>query len=383
MNKFHNTPHKRQQLHDDSPAPPSLKEVARKYLLEDLAGTSIPGSRITNILKQVESGTPLSHFTLEYLHKNGFLALFQYAKNEISYPVFLTIAESEQKKRIAMAEVKAKKEETERQLERKNFLARVQREQERAAAKKRAYENDPRTIAKREQNDLRSRYELSFYIEKEHFPRLMNILRRVDRGIRLTEDDIVWLTTKDDDYEYYTTELRERYHENEAEFYAGELKKSKDPWNAVNASSHYRKCEKARTADSMLNGIVVSRLKNIKLKSALCTTHGGVKRDLGNHNEAITLGELAHQLTPKDFRPCTLLGAVNMEIGNHSLGESWYEKAIERGASEKSVDSDLRSIFRRAEPAKREELRAYLLKKDPHRYGWAKKKHSKKSRSNR
>ena len=202
----------------------------------------------------------------------------------------------------------------------------------------------------------------------------MDILRRVDRGTRLNEDDIVWLTTKDFEYGYYTPELRERYHENEAEFYAGEFRKSKDPWFAVNASSHYRKCGWARIADSMLNTITVSRLKNNKLKSALCTTHGGVKRDLGKHDEALALGEQAHQLTPKDFRPCTLLGAVNMEIGNHILGESWYEKAIERGASEKSVDADLRSIFMRAEPAKREELRAYLLGKDPYRYSWARMK---------
>jgi Flp pilus assembly protein TadD len=199
----------------------------------------------------------------------------------------------------------------------------------------------------------------------------------------LTEDDIVWLTTKDYEYGYYTAELRERYHENEADFYAGEFKKHKDPWFAVNASSHYRKCDKAKTADTMLNAITVSKLKNIKLKSALCTTHGGVKRDLGKSDEALALGEQAHQLTPKDFRPCTLLGAVNMEIGNHTLGESWYEKAIERGASEKSVDDDLRSIFMRAEHGKREELRAYLLRKDPYRYSWAKQNHRKGNVSNR
>ncbi len=157
MNKFHNTKGQRQQLHDDLPASPSLIEVARKYHLEDLPGASIPGSRITNVLKQLEAGTQLSNFTLEYLRKNSFIALFQYAKNEISFANFLTIAEPEQKQRRAVAEVKAKTEETARQLERKNFLARVQREQERAAAKKRAYENDPRTIAKREQNEFRSR----------------------------------------------------------------------------------------------------------------------------------------------------------------------------------------------------------------------------------
>jgi len=38
------------------------------------------------------------------------------------------------------------------------------------------------------------------------------------------------------------------------------------------------------------------------------------------------LGKEAHLLTPRDFRPCTLLGAVNVEIGNYDLGQSWYKK---------------------------------------------------------
>lgn len=356
------------------PTTPPLIEVARKYFVDDLSGASIPGSRINNILKQVESGLPLSNFTLQYLQKNGFLALLSYVKNAISFTDFQKAAESEQAKRRELNEARALKEEIEEKQKREAFLAKVKQEQEYAAAKRRAYENDPKTIAKRKQNELRARYDLSFYIESEHFPKLMNILRNVDKGLRLSEKDIAWLTTKDYEYGYYTEELRERYHENEAEFYADEFKKRKDPWLAVNASSHYRKCKRTKEADSMLRKINASRIKSKKLKSALCTTHGGVKRDLLMYDIAITLGEQAHQLTPKDFRPCTLLGAVNMEMGNHSLGEAWYEKAIERGASEKSVDDDLRSIFMRAVSAKQEELRIYLLNKDPHRYSWAKKR---------
>ena len=95
MNKFHTSHKQHQQLHDSSPTSLSLIEIASKYYLEDLPGASIPGSRITNILKQVESETPLSNLTLEYLRKNGFLALLQFAKNEISFTDFLKIAEPE------------------------------------------------------------------------------------------------------------------------------------------------------------------------------------------------------------------------------------------------------------------------------------------------
>lgn len=124
----------------------------------------------------------------------------------------------------------------------------------------------------------------------------------------------------------------------------------------------------------MLSTIDVSALKNRQLKSALCTTPGGVKRDLKRWDEALSLGEQAHLLTPQDFRPFTLMGAVNMEIGNFVLEQSWYKEAVERGVSEKSVDDELRSIFMRAEKSKREALRDHLLKMDTERYSWAKKK---------
>ena len=351
---------------------PTLMDVAVKYRVEDLRGAAIPGSRMTKILEQLESGQSLTNFTLEYLRKNGFIALYRYAQKDISFADYLKTAEPEKAERCSAAEIKARKEEAEQQRKRRELLARAKEEQERAAAKKRAFDNDPKNIARAKQFELRERYDLSYFIEKDCFPKIMNILRRVDKGIRLSEKEIVWLTT--DGREYYTPELREGYHWNEAEFYAGEFKKRKDPWSAVNASSHYRKCGRAKIADSMLNKIDVTKIKNPKLKSAIFTTHGGVKRDLRRFEDALNLGEQAHQLTPNDFRPCTLLGAVNIEIGNFDLGHSWYDKAVERGASEKSVDDDLRNIFMRAEKCKQEELRDHLLRIDPVRYSWVEKK---------
>ena len=67
-----------------------------------------------------------------------------------------------------------------------------------------------------------------------------------------------------------------------------------------------------------------------------------------------------------------LLGEIHMETGNYSLGQDWYAKAVERGASTDSVDQDLGNIFFRADPAKQLEMRAFLLSDDPVRYAWAK-----------
>ena len=73
---------------------------------------------------------------------------------------------------------------------------------------------------------------------------------------------------------------------------------------------------------------------------------------------------------PKDFRPCTLLGALHIEMGNYQLGHEWYAKAHERGASKQAIDQELRGIFQRADKAKREEIKAFLLGQDPVRYKW-------------
>lgn len=133
----------------------------------------------------------------------------------------------------------------------------------------------------------------------------MDILKRVDAGQRLSAEDFVWLSSVGKDY--FTEELQAAYHRLEADFFAGEFKKTHDPWAAVNASGHYRKCNCAGKANSLLETINVEQQKSLKLKSALCTTHGGVMRDLGRRNEALQLGEKAHAFKPDDYRPCTLL----------------------------------------------------------------------------
>jgi len=198
----------------------------------------------------------------------------------------------------------------------------------------------------------------------------MKILKSVDAGQRLTEEDFIWLSTTAE--KYFSEELRAAYHRLEAEFFVNELEKTRDPWMAVNASAHYRKCNQARAAKSLLDTISVDHQRSPKLKAALCTTHGGVMRDLSRWDEAISLGERAHVLRPDDYRPCTLLGAIHMETGRYDLGQEWYAKAVERGATIKSVDQDLRTIFFRADPTKQADMRAFLLREDTVRYEWAK-----------
>ena len=103
-------------------------------------------------------------------------------------------------------------------------------------------------------------------------------------------------------------------------------------------------------------------------------------RDLSQFDDAIQLAEQAHSIDHSSFHPCTLLGAVNYEIGNYNLGDEWFTKAIERGAKIDDVDHELRSIFTRADKSRKEELKRHLLKLDSVRYSWVNspKRHNKK-----
>jgi tetratricopeptide (TPR) repeat protein len=356
--------------------PNSYKERAIRYYVDDLAAAMIPGSRLSNILMELELAKQISENIKSFFKKKGLLALLAYSTKEITYPAFSKAAEIEQSNRRHIAEKIAIEEKARQKLEEEARYGKLKILQEQEQAKRRAFENDPRNIAGAKQFQLREKYGLSYFIEKTDFVKLMDILRRVDKGVRLSEEEVVWLSTKrDESYTgYFTEELREGFHKNEAKFYRTEFEKTKDPWFAVNASSHYRKCNKSRTAESLLFSIDAHSLKNRKLKSAIFTTHGGVKRDLEKWDEALNFGMQAHELTPQDFRPCTLVGAIYIETGHYDLGQTWFKKAVERGYSEKSVDDELRGIFMRAEKSKKQALRVYLLSVDPERYSWTNKK---------
>ena len=341
------------------------------YCVDDLPGARIPATRLRNIFERLQQGKPISTTALSYLKTHGLEALHLHITGCSTVDEFQKAARTEQAKRRQAAEVLRLLREAEEQARETVLQTHMKLASEQADAARRAREQDPKYIAKIKNQKLRGRYDLDVFIEKDCFAQLMDILRRVDTGKRLTDADVLWLSTEAQDY--YSDALRSAFHALEAAFYAREFKKNQDHWMAVNASSHYRKCDQASTADALLSMIKIDQLKSSKIKSALCTTHGGVKRDLQRWNDAIALGEQAHGFMDMDFRPCTLLGAVHMEIGSYDLGQEWYAKGIERGASERSVDDDLRSIFLRADKAKQDEMMTYLLRIDPERYIWANK----------
>lgn len=349
-----------------------LLDTAVKYRVEDIKGAVTPGGQLANILVQLEAGVKISNTFLAYLDRKGFFALKSLGAGDISFEDYLPNAEQEQvSRRAAAAEVaqRAKSEAESRERERLN-RERLEREQYEAA--QRALMSDPRYQAKIRESELKEKYGLNEYVDPADYPKLMGLVRVLDRGNRIGPEDFAWLSAHGwNKYSpYLTLELETRYHRIEARSLADEFSRTGDSWCAVNASKHFRKCGQSEQAKRLLEGIDVSRIRDVKLKSALCTTRGGVMRDLGGLDVAFELGCKAHDLTPRDFRPCTLLGAVSYERGDCEQGRVWYEKAVKRGFDEAAVDGELKSIFFRLDPKKQAVMRAHLLGMDTVRYKW-------------
>jgi hypothetical protein len=326
---------------------PTPQDIACHFRVNDYPSAIV--SPLSNILSELYQGRALSTAYINYLNIKCIPLLFELAIGQITYESYISsilAAEAAESTRIAQLEARRLHLEAEED-------ARIARER------------DPAYI-------LRKKYGVVENIEQLLVLRLMDVLQNVDAGNRMADQDFVWLNAEG--RQHFTGKLWEAYHLQEAEFCAREYIRTKDPWNVINASGHYRKCKQPEPARELLISVPAKSLKQPKIHSAMLTTHGGVLRDLKQRDEALQLGKKAHELQPKNFRPCTLLGALNIELGNFSEGHDWYTKAEERGASKQSIDTELKGIFGRAGKILREKMSASLLAIDPARYHWVKDK---------
>jgi hypothetical protein len=347
-------------------------DLAKRFWIDDIANASIAGTRLNKILLMLDQGRPITVLGKQFLVDRGLLVLANLANGEITEDQFQKLARLERDLRISAAPAL-------QLMNGARIKADADAAKEREAAmwarlddERAKRESDPIFIAKQKNRELRRKYGVDIFVEDHDFKQLMTILRKLDARSRLSDEEAVWLRIDGGDYD--STEIQHAFHRIEADFYIGEYKRTDDIWKAVSASSHLRKCDASKEAHTLLSAISDNRLKQKKLKSAVRTTHGGVLRDLGQHNEALEFGEEAHSLLPDDFRPCTLMGALNIELGQIDVGHDWYRKAEARGAPPDSIDSELRSLITRMAPEKREEVTRQLLGIDPVRYAWLRKK---------
>lgn len=321
---------------------PTAHDIARYFHLDHLASAVCPPT--SDILNALFRGSLLTDDQLSHLRHNAPDYLYQLGYGQLTLDAYLRAAKTAQAEAVAR---KAREEAAE--------AARIARE------------NDPEYIAMMQTQALYSKYGLAL-TDKSLMPRMTKVLQEIDNGHRLRKDDLEWLVTGAK--KHFTPPIREAYHRLEADFHAEQYRRTQDPWSAVNACGHYRKCDRSATALELIDTISRDRLKHPKVQSAVFTTRGGAMRDLGHPHEAIEMGESAHALMPNDYRPCTLLGAVHMELRNFAAGHDWYEKARKRGAPEQGIDSELRSIYRQLDSAGREAMKRFLLAEDSDKYHW-------------
>lgn len=230
-------------------------------------------------------------------------------------------------------------------------------------------ESDPRWQREWEHKRLRIRFGIK-HIERRHYGRVMALLAQLDAGKRLRTVDLVWFQT--DGRTYWFNGPRRVWNRIEAEFFAEEWKHSCDPHAAARASGHWRKAGKPDDALEITAAALAKCGDDPKVRSALYTTRGGAMRDLNRLNDALALGQNAHALTPENYRPCTLLGAVKIEQRYFDEGLAWYKKAEELGAPDKVVDRDLQSVLQGLPQPDQQRLCQFLLSRDPVRYAWVK-----------
>jgi hypothetical protein len=335
-------------------------DLAKRYFLEDLPGAIQLGARLNGILLKIDAGEKLTALQRQFLATTGLHALVALADGRTTLGEFRGAAEQEQTARIEQAKVKAVKDAAE--------LA--ERAEARAAAVKATFEamaNDPALRRKREAKDLRQRFGVG-YIESEDYRRVMALLRQVANGQRLNVEDLAWLKTEAD--YCWTDELQRAWHTLEAAALTKAWESSGDPWNAVNASGHWRKAGEPERALRLTDAALERVGSNSKLRSALATTRGGAMRDLRRLDEAKALASEAHELTSSDYRPCTLLGAVHIELGDLPTGHEWYAKAETLGAPRHAIDHELRGLLMRSSSQEQQRIREYLLRQDPERFAW-------------
>lgn len=345
--------------------------MAARYFVDDLASAHQIGSMLYTILRAMDDGELISDARRQWLEKKGLNTLADLATGKIDHNAFCVHAAAERQVRIPTAANDVDRVAQAEQSRREVADARHEAERARLKALSDAYFNDPVRRRKLEWERLRRRFDTG-YIQPQYYPRVMKLLAQLATGQRLSPSDALWFQTEGRGY--WSEEAWRVWNSIEAESYADEWRRTGEAHKAAKASACWRKAEKAGDALTITEAALAKSSGNAKAQSMLMTTRGGAMRDLRRFEEALVQGQNAHALTPKNFHPCTLLGAVHIQLGNHVEGLRWYTMAEERGAKVAEVDQDLRSVWRRLNEDEKKGLGAVLLARDSVRYAWVKRR---------
>lgn len=332
--------------------------LATRYLVDDLPGAVQVGARLHGILLKIDAGEQLTKPSQEFLTVNGLHALEALVNGRATWETFSRQGEQERADRMLASSAKAEREAAQ-------LIEAAIAKAAAVRANFAALANDPNLRRRREARELRERYGVG-YVESENYPRVLALLKRISSGQRLKAQEVAWLKVEAD---CWTDELHKAWHAVEARAFTKAWESGGEPWDAVNASAHWRKAGESEQALNLTEAALPGVDADLKLRSALATTRGGAMRDLGRLKDAMALAIEARKLTSRDYRPCTLLGALHMELGDLIEGHEWYARAEKLGAPRQTIDQELRTLIDRSSSKERQRILDYLLLKDPERFG--------------
>lgn len=298
-------------------------ELLIKYRIPSMGEYSQPGSELCSILRRLDKNSRLNEIDKTWIKNKGMFNFYKFLENW------------EKNKKPNFNLIKTR------------YLL-------------------PKDIAKK---DSVIQYAKKYDIDiKYPNSRLYKIFQYIKKGKRFLKEDMAWLIRNN--FLDKKRALLLEYHYREAEYYKNNYSKSKNLWDIVNASSHYRKAKMPEVAIPLVDNIVFKKIKSNSLKSALIVTQGGAYRDLLNLDKALENANKGFNYDSLSFHPCTLLGAVYYQMRKFSLGDKWYARAVKNGATVESVDSEIRAIYKSTKGKEREEFKRHLLNIDSCRYHW-------------
>lgn len=380
-NRFRHSPRRNYGTYaSEERLPPQPSALSKRFSVDDVSGAAIVGSLLNTILESFASGRPISQARISFLRDKRADAFADLIENSISETEFVARSAREKALRIELARQQSEAAEATRRVEAERAAEARRIEAERQEAIRLSIESEreaerirreasPEFKLRRMNQELLRKYEIVERVGAPTFKRLMQVLKTLEAGARLIAEDVVWLYAVIHEHKFHFHRVLHVHHRREADTCIAEFKREADPWQAINASKHLRKCDASSEAIDLLKAVPETRLKQPKIKSAKLTTQGGALRDVGRLEEAQRMGEEAHDLLPTDFRPCTLLGAIHIQQGNYGQGHEWYRKAEERGAKSDSIESEIRALIRNMSWEKQRSAREELRRIDPDRYG--------------
>lgn len=188
---------------------------------------------------------------------------------------------------------------------------------------------------------------------------LASVLEKLQRKEKPEEFELAWLK---DNLQFRLLAI----------YHYRDYQQNGDLWSLVRTCSFLRKEDLSAKAIELTNKVISenSGITNGRALSALNTTRGGAFRDIGDLESAKISARQAISLSPHNYQPCNLMGAILYQEGLPEQGDVYFEKALQLGAPAQEQDSERTGALRLATPDARKRVMEYLLAKDPEKYAW-------------